>query len=88
MYGAVCGINTDENAPGFENAILKPIPDRRLDYAAASIDTKFGILSSKWSIEGDAVIYAFEVPNKATIYIGKDAYEVKKGPPQFVPRLD
>jgi alpha-L-rhamnosidase len=88
MYGVVCGINTDENAPGFENAILRPIPDRRLSHAAASIDTKVGMLSSKWSIEGDVVTYEFKVPKKATIYIGKDTYEVEKGAHRFVSRLD
>jgi alpha-L-rhamnosidase len=79
MYGVVAGINTDEKAPGFENALLKPIPDKRLGYALASIDTKFGKLSSKWSIEGDTVTYEFEVPNKASIVTGEDEYRVEKG---------
>ena len=83
MYGVVCGINTDENAPGFEHAVLRPVPDRRLGYAAASIDTQFGRLSSKWTISGDKVLYEFEVPNSATVIIGDNTYEVGKGSHQF-----
>jgi len=79
MYGVVCGIDTDETAPGFENAILKPIPDKRLGCASASIDTRYGRLSSKWSFDGDTVIYEFEVPNRASILIGDNVYEVGKG---------
>ena len=79
MYGVAAGINTDINAPGFENAILKPIYDKRLEYAAASIDTKFGKLSSKWSKHDSKIVYEFEVPNKATVIIGKNKYEVGRG---------
>ena len=83
MYGAVCGINADEAAPGFENVFLKPQPDRRLRYAEASIDTKYGRLSSKWSIVGNIVTYEFEVPNRATITLGEYTYTVSKGKYHF-----
>ena len=79
MYGAVCGINIDENAPGFENAILKPIADKRLHFAKASISTKYGILSSEWNINGDTIQYRFEVPNRAEIVLNGNTYEVEKG---------
>ena len=79
MYGVVCGINTDEDAPGFEHAILRPIPDGRLEYASASIDTRLGRLSSKWHREGDRIVYEFEVPGTATIHIGPETYEVGRG---------
>jgi len=81
MYGVVCGINTDENAPGFEHVILKPVPDKRLEHASASIDTKYGKLSSKWHYEGESgkIIYELEVPNTATITIGDNTYETGKG---------
>ena len=79
MYGAVCGINIDENAPGFENVIIKPLLDQRLGYAAASISTKYGLLSSKWKIKGNTVIYEFEIPNRASIMIGGQTHMVEKG---------
>ena len=79
MYGVVCGINVDESAPGFENVRLKPIPDKRLRYAEANIDTRFGRLSSKWSMSGDSIRYEFEVPHTGTLIIGEDTYTVGKG---------
>lgn len=79
MYEVIAGINIDESAPGFENVVLKPIPDKRLGYAAASIDTRLGKLSSKWSILDDKIKYEFEVPNKATIIIGNEVHKVAKG---------
>ena len=79
MYGVVAGINIDENAVGFENVILKPILDNRLEYAMASIDTKSGMLLSKWHIEKDRVVYDFIVPNRATVIIGENTYTVEKG---------
>ena len=79
MYGVVCGINVDESAPGFENVRLKPIPDKRLRYAEASIVTRFGRLSSKWSMSGDSIRYEFEVPHTGTLIIGEDTYTVGKG---------
>ena len=83
MYGAMCGISPDEDAPGYENAVIKPLPDKRLRYASACIDTKYGKLSSKWSIDGDTVAFDFEVPNKAHITIGQNTYRVGKGTHSF-----
>lgn len=79
MYGVVCGINVDEHAPGFENVLLKPIPDKRLGYAEASIDTRFGKLSSKWSIAGNHIRFEFEVPHTGTLIIGEDTCTLGKG---------
>lgn len=87
MYGAICGINIDENAPGFENAVLKPLPDKRLGFAQASIDTKYGRLSSKWEITGNKVKYEFEVPNRATVIIDGNTYSVSKGRHCFTGKL-
>jgi len=87
MYGVVCGIRTDEDAPGFEHVVLKPVADRRLSFASASIDTRAGKLSSKWSIEGDTVTYEFEVPGRATIVIGEQIFEVEKGAHRYHSQL-
>ncbi len=83
MYGVICGINTDEKAPGFENAILKPIPDRRLSHAEASIETKYGTLTSKWTLKDNIVHYEFTVPNKAIIIIGGKEHKRGKGKHEF-----
>ena len=79
LYETVAGIKIDENNPGFENVILCPKPDRRLGWAEASVETKYGTVSSKWKYNGDNVEYEFKVPYKAVLKSGgKDIY-LKKG---------
>ena len=75
LYETVAGIRIDEHSPGFENVILSPKPDRRLEWAEASIETKYGTVTSKWRYSGDTVEYEFTVPNKAILRLdGKDIY--------------
>ncbi len=53
MYGTMCGIKPDEEKPGYENIKIKPIPDARLDWANAMLDTKYGTVISGWEkVEG------------------------------------
>jgi alpha-L-rhamnosidase len=66
MYGVMAGIKTDENAPGYKNVKLAPIPDKRLSYVKASVDTRCGVVKSEWNIEGDTVTYKFTVPENST----------------------
>ena len=83
MYGAVCGIRTDETAPGFENVILQPLPDERLGHACAHIDTRYGRVSSRWEMSRYETRYEFEVPNRGRIILGEHTYEVGKGKHTF-----
>lgn len=72
MYGTMAGIDADENNPGFKNIKLAPIPDKRLTYVKASLDTRHGTVKSEWHIEGDTVTYNFVVPEGATADITID----------------
>ena len=78
MYEVVCGINTDENNPGFSHIVFKPITDSRLSYAEASIETKFGVVSSKWERNEDKVIYKFDIPKgtTATVCLNNKAIKI------------
>jgi alpha-L-rhamnosidase len=90
-YGCVCdwmfeklaGIGIDEENPGFENVILAPHPDKRLEWARASLDTKYGKVSSEWRINGDSIDYEFTVPNKATLILDGEKRELEKGVYKF-----
>ena len=62
MYRTVAGIRTVEEAPGFEKVLLCPVPDARLGFAEASIETKRGTIRSAWHITGDGVRFDFSVP--------------------------
>lgn len=79
MYEVVAGIKTDENAPAFEHIIIEPVPDKRLKFASASIDTTYGRVSSAWRWEGERVVYEIQVPSSATIIIGGKKQKVGKG---------
>jgi len=71
MYRYMCGINPDENAPGFKHSVLKPLPNSRLSHAKASTLTPYGRLSCGWRIEGDQLIVTAEIPanTMATIHL-------------------
>ncbi len=71
MYENVAGIRIDEEKPGFENVILCPLTTDRLEWAEASIDTKFGTVRSKWQREDGKIVYEFDVPNTATLILPK-----------------
>ena len=79
MYEVVAGIKIDEDNPGFENVILQPTVDKRLQYASASVKTAYGEVSSRWKFVGDKVKYNFVVPNRATIVLDGEAREVERG---------
>lgn len=81
LYGVMCGINPDENAPGYRHSILRPVADTRLDAAQASVETDYGTLSSGWKHEGGDVCYRFTVPQgtTATILVEGQTFEVGAG---------
>lgn len=84
MYGTMCGIKPDEEKPGYENIKIKPIPDARLDWANAMLDTKYGTVISGWEkVEGGYKI-TVTIPagataditvDKTTEHVGGGVYE-------------
>lgn len=87
MYGVAAGIKTDENNPAYKNVILQPVPDKRLQYVKASVDTRQGIVKSEWHIDGDTVTYNFTVPCEADITVGGKTVHVTKGDYTFTSKI-
>jgi len=81
LYGTVAGIKADENKPGYENIQIKPIPDDRLDFAYAELDTKYGTVKSGWKKISDGYEISVTVPCGATadITIGEKTESVSCG---------
>lgn len=81
LYGVMCGINPDADAPGYKHSILRPVADARLDYADASLETAYGTLKSGWKREDGGVCYSFTVPQgtSATLLVEGNAFEVGAG---------
>lgn len=86
MYGAAAGINSDPDHPGFEHIIFRPVTDRRLDFAKASIDTRRGTVASEWRRENGRIKYIFTVPEGccASAVIGGEKHEVGAGTHEFL----
>ena len=88
VYSVAAGINTAEDAPGYEKIIIKPTPDARLDWLGASLDTRHGLVSSKWTKqENEFWRYDIVTPSETTIIIDEKTYEVKPGTYTFYSKL-
>ncbi len=76
LYDTVAGIKIDEDNPGFEKVILAPMPDKRLEWAEASVITKYGTIRSKWYYDkNDKIHYEFDIPVSARLIIdGNEKY--------------
>ncbi len=79
MYGVMGGINTVEESPGFAKIHFAPIPDERLDWFKAEIDTVSGKVSSRWWHKDGRVHYEINTPVEATAVIEGKKYELSPG---------
>ncbi len=73
-YGCVCewiwetaaGIQSDPKQPGFRHIIMKPIPDRGLEFLKAEYKSAAGLIKSEWKYSGDTWTWKFTIPKGAT----------------------
>lgn len=66
MYRYAAGIKLDEERPGYEHFFICPHPDKRLGYAKARYESRYGTIRSEWYYDGDMVRYCFEIPRGTT----------------------
>jgi alpha-L-rhamnosidase len=86
MYGTMAGINPDEEKPGYEHIIIRPIVDERLDYVRASIETKYGTVKSGWEkTENGGYLLTVTIPKgtTATVTFGGKTECVTEGTHTF-----
>lgn len=80
VYEVAAGIKQQKDTAGFTDIVIAPHPDKRLEWLEASIETKNGLVSSKWSYTIDGgVRYEITVPSKAQLVIDGEQKEVEKG---------
>ena len=73
-FGAVCqflfeyvaGIRPTFNAPGFREFELRPILGGSLTWAEGSYKTRYGMIESRWELEGKRFVYTCTVPEGTT----------------------
>lgn len=79
VYEKAAGIQLLESAPGFSQVRIAPLPDERMGWLKASIDTRNGKISSMWKYDNGRVRYEIETAVPAEIVIGEKHYNVEAG---------
>lgn len=79
LYSVSAGIVPIEEYPGFERVMIAPVPDRRLGFINASLDTVCGRIESSWRYDGDCVRYEITVAMPADIVIDGVSRSVEPG---------
>ena len=77
IYEKAAGINPLE--PGFAKAKVVPMPDERLGWLEASIQTRHGLIRSKWCCKEDGIRYEIENEMPAVIVINGREEKVAPG---------
>ena len=79
VYQSAAGIHTVEDAPGYAFIRFAPVPDARLSWLTASIQTRHGLVESGWRQEDGKWRYEITTPVDAEICIGKNTRKVAAG---------
>ena len=79
VYQKAAGIHTAEDAPGYAFIRFAPIPDVRLSWLTASLQTRHGLVESGWRQEDGKWRYEITTPVDAEICIDKNTQKVAAG---------
>jgi len=66
MYRVVAGIDTYEDGAGYRHSRIGPHPGGGLNYAGADLQTGYGLLSSHWRQEKEALFIDLTIPANTT----------------------
>ena len=69
VYTVAAGIQTVEEKPGYAVVRIAPQPDKRLEWLEASVETRHGLVRSRWEKQRDMWRYEIETPVEAEIMI-------------------
>lgn len=82
MWRNIIGIHPDEEHPGFEQFVLRPVRGGDLTWAKGTYDSIRGPIASEWNIQGGQFSWKITVPpnTHAVVYVPtKAAKDVKEG---------
>ena len=71
LYTRVAGLQTDPKTPGYKKIIIKPVITDKLDFAKASLNTMYGLVTSEWKrIESNLELkVTVPVNTSATVFV-------------------
>ena len=78
MYRTVAGINIDEEQPGYKKINIQPHLTDSLRFAAATLETYYGKVSSEWKKDNRTTILNVEIPANTTAVIYIPASSIKE----------
>ena len=55
-----------DDGAGYRHITLEPHPERKMGFAKAAIETKYGKLMSAWHYNGNEIRYDFSIPEGVT----------------------
>ena len=91
MYRRICGVRTDESAPGYKHIIVKPTPVGDLTWASYDTQTPQGTLAVRWDRDDTDFVLKITVPkgSTATVYMpdGSAPVELNPGTTRLKARL-
>ncbi len=79
VYCQAAGINTVEAYPGYEKIRISPLPDVRLDWLEATVNTRHGVVRSRWQKQEGMWRYEIDTPVETTVVIAGKEYQVSRG---------
>ncbi len=80
MYAVAAGIQVCEDAPGYEKICIEPHPTDKLAWLEASVETRHGLVSSRWSKTHEgAWRYDIVTPVQTEIRLGGQVHHVPAG---------
>lgn len=79
VYTVAAGIRYLEDFPGYQKVSFNPIPDNRLDWLKAELDTRHGKIVSSWRKEDTFWRYEINTPVDAEITISGITHTVSAG---------
>ena len=84
MYSVMAGIDYDEKNPAYKNIIIKPIPDKRIKWVKASLNTRHGTVKSAWKYTEKNIEYNITIPSGATADVTIDGETHRLGAGQYI----
>ena len=79
VYEKAAGLAHDEDAPGFSRLRFEPHPNKRLGWLSAELETRSGMIRSRWQYENDCVMIELESPVPVTTILPSGTKELAPG---------
>ena len=81
LYGYMCGLRPDPEAPGFRRFRWEPKPDRRAGFARCSLRSPLGLIRSEWEFAEEGLRLCLAVPfGSRALGLLPDGRQVLLGP--------